>query len=192
MNRYNCSQNIQNNEKLLIKKAKKDPKYFAEIYNDYKPQIFSYILKKVNKRDIAQDLTSITFEKALKKLDYFQWEGVSFGSWLFRIARNTVYDHFRMSKRERKVEFEDNNFEEESIGMAAEILHDQKELELFKKISEFDKKDQYLLYYKYFVGMKNKQIAKKTGLSVSNVGTRLFRIREKLRKLLKSSNESIF
>jgi RNA polymerase sigma-70 factor (ECF subfamily) len=186
MNDINCrsKQHDQEAERLLIKKAKKNKKYFGELYKKYKEKIYHYILKKVSKEEIAQDLTSVTFEKALKKLDYFQWEGISFGSWLYKIARNSVYDHFRLSKADRKEKFEQKNIPEDSMAMELKILHDEQELELFQKISQFKQKDQYLLYYKYFVGMRNKQIAKETGLSVSNVATRLFRIRKKLRKLL--------
>ncbi len=178
-------------ERLLIKKAKKDKKYFGKLYENYKDKIFGYILKKVSVRDVAEDLTSVTFEKALKKLDYFQWQGISFGSWLFKIARNTVYDHFRVSKEDRKFKLDDRENEEKIRTIEAQILHDEKELDLFRAISQFDKEDQYLLYYKYFVGLQNKQIAEKTGLSDSNVATKLFRLRKKLRKILGNGDEEV-
>lgn len=182
MNKKNCQ---PNEERLLVKRAKKNNKHFGKLYTKYKDKIFGYILKKVNSPDVAEDLTSVTFEKALKNINHFQWQGISFGSWLFKIARNTVYDHFRVSKEDRKYTLDDReNNEEDKRSLEAQILHDEKELDLFRAISQFDKEDQYLLYYKYFVGLQNTQIADKTGLSDGNVATKLFRLRKKLRKIL--------
>ena len=56
-----------NEEKELIKQAQKDPEVFAKLYDEYYPKIFGYILKRVANFEIAQDITSETFFKALKK-----------------------------------------------------------------------------------------------------------------------------
>jgi len=60
---------------------------------------------------------------------------------------------------------------------------------LFESISELSEKDQYLIYYKFFEELSNKQIAKITGYSETNIGTKLHRIRKKLHSSL--SNKSL-
>lgn len=173
------------NEILLVRKAQKDKKYFGEIYEKFRKKIRIFITRKVSSDDLAEDLTSQVFEKALKNLDRFRWQGVSLGCWLYKIARNTVYDYYRSARRKRvsnldeDIPIRDENVEDLDSG----ILHDEKELQLYSVISQLDHKDQQLLYYKYFEGLNNKQISKELGLSQSNVATRLHRIRKKMKDL---------
>lgn len=173
-------------ERLLVKKAKRNKKDFDALYKKYSPKIGSFVLKKVNNEVIAADLTSKVFEKALNSLDSYQWQGVSFGSWLYRIARNTVYDYYRTNKANKR-----ENLEEEIIESGYDpddaLLRDERELELYKVISQLNRKDQYLLYYKYFDELDNKEIAQKVGLTEQNVATRLHRIRKRMEKLLKDN-----
>ncbi len=172
-------------EKLLVKKAKRNKKEFAALYEKYNGKINSFILKKINNVSLAADLTSKVFEKALKSLDSFQWQGVSFGSWLYKIARNTVYDYFRTNKANQR-ESLDEEMIESVYDPDENVLRDEKELELYDVISRLNKKDQYLLYYKYFDELGNKVIAEKMGMSEQNVATKLHRIRKKMEKLLKN------
>jgi len=97
-------------EKELVKRAQKEPKAFAELYDKYYSQIFGYILKRVADLEIAQDITSETFFKALKNLWKFRWKNISFcvypvghrrcsfGAWLYRIANNEIANYFRKNK----------------------------------------------------------------------------------------------
>jgi len=59
-------------EKELIKRAKQDPEVFAELYDQYYSKIFGYVLKRTANLEIAQDIVSETFFKALKKLWQFR------------------------------------------------------------------------------------------------------------------------
>ena len=98
-------------EKELVKKAKRNKKDFSALYEKYSDKIRNFIMKKVNNDYIAEDITSKVFEKALKNLDSYQWQGVSFGSWLYRIARNTVYDYYRTNKANRREDLEEEVIE---------------------------------------------------------------------------------
>ncbi|MCD6550128.1 sigma-70 family RNA polymerase sigma factor, partial [bacterium] len=86
-------------EKDLIKKAQKEPEAFGKFYDKYYPQIFGYILKRVVDLEIAQDITSETFFKALKNLWKFRWKNISFCAWLYRIANNEIANYFRKNKK---------------------------------------------------------------------------------------------
>lgn len=88
-----------NDEKELIKRAQKESEAFAKLYDKYYPQIFGYILKRVANLEIAQDVTSETFLKALKNLWKFRWKNISISSWLYRIANNEIANYFRKKQK---------------------------------------------------------------------------------------------
>ena len=171
------------NERKLVRKAQRDPKHFGKIYSHYHPRIRVFVLKKVSDDEIADDVTSMVFEKAIKNLSSFQWQGISFGSWLYRIARNTVYDYYRSAKRKRTSQLTDTVQEglSDDVSLEEDVLHDEQELKLYALIAKLEKKDQYLLYYRYFEGLSIREVSARVELSEANVATRLHRIREKLK-----------
>ena len=89
-------------EKRLIEASKKDKKNFSPIYAHYKNHIYKFFFVRTNDETLSDELTSIVFEKALKGLSNFQWQGISFSAWLYRIARNTLIDYFRGNEKRQK------------------------------------------------------------------------------------------
>ena len=87
-------------ERLLVVAAQKDPTRFAELYELYFEQVYAYIAGRVGSRETAEDLTSEVFHKALTHLKRFEWRGVPFVGWLFRIAANAIVDQAKRSFRE--------------------------------------------------------------------------------------------
>ena len=85
-------------EKELIKEAQKNPEVFAELYDENYPKIFGYILKRVANFEIAQDITSETFFKTLKKLWQFRWRNIPFSAWLYKIANNEIANYYRKNR----------------------------------------------------------------------------------------------
>ena len=79
-------------ERLLVEAAKKDPSRFAELYELNFTQVYAFIARRVGDRDVAQDLTSDVFHKALASIQSFEWRGVPFAGWLLRIAANMIVD----------------------------------------------------------------------------------------------------
>jgi len=174
-------------ERALIKSAQKDKENFGKLYELHYPIIFGYIRKRIENREIAEDLASKTFEKALNAIESFQWQGVSFRAWLFRIARNVLNDYFRAAgRRPKDVSWEaiapiikDKGLRPEEVA-----LRDDDEMALYELMAELDNQEQYLLYYKFFENLTNVEISKITGLSETNVGTKLYRIRNKMKEKL--------
>jgi RNA polymerase sigma-70 factor (ECF subfamily) len=87
-------------ERLLIQAAQKDPTRFAELYEIHFEQVYAYTARRVGSREIAEDLTSEVFHKALANLHRFEWRGVPFVSWLLRIAANAIVDQAKRSSKE--------------------------------------------------------------------------------------------
>jgi RNA polymerase sigma-70 factor (ECF subfamily) len=174
-------------ERKLIKLAQKDKKYFGDLYTQHYPAILGYIKKRIENKEISEDLTSKAFEKALKGLANFQWQGVSFRAWLFRIARNVLNDYFReMGRRPKDVSWEEIAPMIKDKGLKPEdiAIRDTDELSLYELMAELDSEDQYLLYYKFFENLTNVEIAQIMNLSETNVGTKLYRIRNKMKEKL--------
>jgi RNA polymerase sigma-70 factor (ECF subfamily) len=90
----------QADERLLVEAAQKDPARFAELYETHFERVYLFIARRVGDRDVAEDLTSEVFHKALANLKRFEWRGVPFGAWLLRIAANAVTDRGKRSGRE--------------------------------------------------------------------------------------------
>jgi RNA polymerase sigma-70 factor (ECF subfamily) len=76
---------------------------FGELYRLYFDTVFRYIYYRVSTRALAEDLTSETFVRALRRITTFSWQGRDFGAWLVTIARNLVADHFKSSKHRMEV-----------------------------------------------------------------------------------------
>jgi RNA polymerase sigma-70 factor, ECF subfamily len=88
-------------ERLRIEAAQKDPRRFADLYEENFERVYAFVVRRVGDRNHAQDLTSEIFQHALANLQRFEWRGVPFAAWLYRIAANTVADHYQRAARER-------------------------------------------------------------------------------------------
>jgi RNA polymerase sigma-70 factor (ECF subfamily) len=119
-------------EKELVRQAQKNPDAFAELYDVYYPKIFGYVLRRTANLEAAQDITSETFFKALKKLWQFCWRNISFSSWLYKIAANEVNQYFRKAEYKKSVsleEWQEQGFEPVSPrNPESELLEAQEEL----------------------------------------------------------------
>jgi len=85
-------------EHRLSKEAKSDPEAFGLLYDEFLPVIYRYVLRRVSDKEVAEDITSQTFEKALRSIKTLR-EGSSFKIWLYRIAGNTIIDYYRSRSR---------------------------------------------------------------------------------------------
>ena len=79
-------------ERSLIEAAQRDPACFVQLYEDNFERVYAFITRRVGDRHQAQDLTADVFHSALKNLSRFEWRGVPFAAWLFRIAANAIAD----------------------------------------------------------------------------------------------------
>ncbi|MFY1634396.1 ECF subfamily RNA polymerase sigma factor, BldN family [Solwaraspora sp. WMMB335] len=83
----------------LVERAQAgDTEAFGLIYDRYLDTVFRFIYFRVGNRQLAEDLTSDTFLRALKRIGSFTWQGRDPGAWLVTIARNLVADHFKSGR----------------------------------------------------------------------------------------------
>ena len=86
-------------ERLLIEAAQNDPGRFAELYEANFERIYAFIVRRVQDRHEAEDLTAEVFHHALANISRFEWRGVPFAVWLFRIAANAIADRRRRTRQ---------------------------------------------------------------------------------------------
>jgi RNA polymerase sigma-70 factor (ECF subfamily) len=87
-------------ERLLVEAAQKDPARFADLYEINFERVYAYVIRRVGNRAETEDLTSEVFHQALANLKRFEWRGIPFAAWLFRIAANLISDRWQHSGRE--------------------------------------------------------------------------------------------
>lgn len=83
-------------DEAIAERAKRNPAEFAPLYRLYSANIYGYCLLRLASRELAEDATSLTFERALAALP--RYRAHSFRGWLFRIAHNVVVDQQRAHK----------------------------------------------------------------------------------------------
>ena len=87
-------------ERLLIEAAQKDPSRFAALYENNFERVYAFVVRRVRDRHEAEDLTAEVFQHALANLSRFEWRGVPFAVWLYRIAANAIADRWKQLSRE--------------------------------------------------------------------------------------------
>ncbi|HET9951327.1 MAG TPA: sigma-70 family RNA polymerase sigma factor [Candidatus Eisenbacteria bacterium] len=143
------------------------------------PRVYNFFRYRVGDGALAEDLTSLTFEKAWRGRDRYRRDRAAFGTWLFAVARNVAVDHFR--SRRPTVPLEEA--EDLPGGPTPEDLavkrsdHER----LGRLLARRPERERELLALKYGAECTNREIARTTGLSESNVGTILHRAVEALR-----------
>jgi RNA polymerase sigma factor (sigma-70 family) len=98
---YQVQQMELEQEKELVARAKKDPSAFRPLYDEYYRRVFGYILVRTASVADTEDITSEVFLKALKNIRRFEWRGMPFASWLYRIAGNEIANKFRSDGHRR-------------------------------------------------------------------------------------------
>jgi RNA polymerase sigma-70 factor (ECF subfamily) len=86
-------------DRPMIDAAKADPARFAEIYDRHVDRVYAFVSRRTHDRATAEDITSDVFHQALAHLGQFEWRGVPFVAWLFRIASNAIADRWRQDAR---------------------------------------------------------------------------------------------
>jgi RNA polymerase sigma-70 factor, ECF subfamily len=87
-------------ERSLIDAAQADPARFVDLYERYFHRVYAYVARRAPSRAETEDITSEVFEQALINLRKYEWRGVPFLAWLFRIAANALADRWRQTSRD--------------------------------------------------------------------------------------------
>jgi RNA polymerase sigma-70 factor (ECF subfamily) len=196
----NLSEKAQIDFKLVQLAVKGDQKAYAELMSRYKDSIYFMLLKMVNNRDDADDLTIEAFGKAFKNLHQYTPD-FAFSTWLFKIATNNCIDFIR---RKRKFTFSiDKNMENDSgqemqfeiksplLDPEEKMIKKQKALLMRDVVEKLKPRYKRLVELRYFQERSYEEIADELQLPLGTVKAQLFRAREFLYQILKNQEEQI-
>jgi RNA polymerase sigma-70 factor, ECF subfamily len=162
-------------ERLLVEAAQKNPARFAELYEIHFERVYLFVVRRVGDRDVAEDVTSDVFYKALANLKRFEWRGVPFGAWLLRIAANAITD--RGKRGDRELSFADPP----ETGASVEMEQIEDGARLFRLVDELPEDQKQVVIMRFAEQKSIREIAEKLGRSEGAVKQLQFRGLENLK-----------
>jgi RNA polymerase sigma-70 factor (ECF subfamily) len=172
-------------EASLVEQARTDPQAFAELYNRYVGRVFMFALRRTGDRALAEDITSATFEKALRHLRENGWSGKIYLAWLYRITHQQIIQNHRRENRYVSLP-PDQPAGADVESQVQSSLQWRRILRVFQKLS---KRDQEVLALRLFDGLSNAETAEYLNCSPQNVSVRLYRGLKHLRQKLEALGE---
>jgi RNA polymerase sigma factor (sigma-70 family) len=156
------------------------PESFEDLYRKTFPRVYAYVASLLRDRSAAEDVTALAFERAYRRRGRFSARRGSPEAWVFGIARNAALDELRGRKRRARLETEPEDVWTPGPHEEAERAFRRDEVRA--ALATLDSRDRDLVALKFAGGLSNGEIARVLGLSETNVGSRLHRAVEKLRK----------
>lgn len=182
-------------EALWIQKAKENPEEFHHLFDKYYSQMINYILRRTGDTALSKDITANTFLKALQNLSKYEWKGVPFSSWLYRIAINEIKLHFRKNSRifalteERALDLKSELTADQDLLHTEETI--QKNLQ-YKRMNQalckLKEKYQTVLTLRYYEELSIKDISCILQINENTVKTQIYRGLKHLKKAYETLN----
>ncbi|MDT0309643.1 sigma-70 family RNA polymerase sigma factor [Streptomyces sp. DSM 44917] len=158
---------------------------FGCLYDHYSDTVYRYIYYRVGGRATAEDLTSETFLRALRRIGTFTWQGRDFGAWLVTIARNLVADHFKSSRFRLEVTtgemLDANEVERSPEDSVLESLANSALLEAVRKLNP---QQQECVTLRFLQGLSVAETARVMGKNEGAIKTLQYRAVRTLARLL--------
>lgn len=177
-----------------------DQKAYAQLMERYRDSIYFMLLKMVNNRDDADDLTIEAFGKAFNKLHQYT-PNYAFSTWLFKIASNNCIDFIRKKKKnllslDKPLESSDGgemtmDVPSGTLNPEETYIKEQKKILMHGVVEKLKPRYRTLVELRYFKEYSYEEIAQELDLPLGTVKAQLFRAREFLYNILKNSKEKI-
>ncbi len=186
----------------LVRRAvdKKDQKAYAELMSRYRDSIYFMLLKMINNKDDAEDLTIEAFGKAFNRLHQYT-PNYAFSTWLFKIASNNCIDWIRKQKKktlsidspigtddgdEMHIELKGHGLDPSEV-----VIRDQKSEVMREVVEKLKPRYRTLVELRYYKEYSYEEIADELDLPLGTVKAQLFRAREFLENLLSARKDTI-
>lgn len=182
------SQEAMQAEWLEVQAAQRNPAHFRPLYNRYFQQIFRFVFKRTADENIASDVCSQVFLKAMQKIGTYQYKGVPFSAWLYRIASNEVAQHFRNTQKNRVVTVEDRTFSDLIDEVSEEDDFEKTRKKMLSALQQLKESDMVMIEMRFFEERPFKEIAAILNITESNAKVKTYRILEKMKKIMKKNS----
>ena len=173
-------------ERLLIEAAQGDPSRFAELYDANFERVYAYIARRVGNRAETEDLTSEVFHHALANLKRFEWRGIPFAAWLYRIAANLISDRKHASGREQTAD--DPQQVEWVQASPAEIERVERQATLFRLVETLPVEQRRVLISRFVEQKSIKEVAREIQKTEGAVKQLQFRALSTLRSRMEGAD----
>jgi RNA polymerase sigma-70 factor, ECF subfamily len=181
-------------ERLLIEAAQRDPARFAELYELNFERVYAFVIRRVGNRAETEDITADVFHQALANLKRFEWRGIPFAAWLFRIASNLIADRWQHSAREVQDEgqIEAISADSEKAGAAsvrpAEIEQVEQRATLFRLVDTLPAEQKRVLLSRFVDQKSIKEVAQEIRKTEGAVKQLQFRALSTLRARMEGAD----
>lgn len=167
----------------IIRAAQKNPARFSVIYDRFYKPVFVFVYKRIGDEEVTADITSQVFLKALLNLKKYEYRGVPFSSWLFRIAVNEVNLHYRKSKKQVFVPV----LESDLSVLAEEFELPQgknNQALMVDTLNELPEEQSQMIELRFFENYSFRDLGHHYKITEDNAKVRVYRILKKMKKII--------
>lgn len=172
-------------ENEIVARSKRDPRAFAELYEKYFDRIYYYLLRQTDDEETAGDLCSQTFVNVLNHLSKYEFRGLPFSAWLYKIASNEVNKFYRKKKGKKVFSIEEVKVRELVERNNTDGLQDWDE-EIIQRLliylRDLPTEMLHVLQLRFFEDKDFKEIAFILDMTESGAKMRTYRALDKLRR----------
>ncbi|MEJ6777165.1 MAG: sigma-70 family RNA polymerase sigma factor [Crocinitomicaceae bacterium] len=172
-----------------ITNAKRDSECFGPLYKKYHEQIFRYVYQRMDDQELAFDVTSQVFVKAISNLHKYEYRGVPFSSWLYRIAKSELYQAFRDRKARKTINVESMHLFEMIEELEEEDSSENK-IRLMKSLRLLKTNDLQIIELRFFERRSYREIGNVLEITENNAKVKAFRALERLKNLVMNKQTS--
>ncbi len=156
---------------------------FDDLYSEYYARVLAYLRFRVGSSEVAEDLVSLVFERALTHLDSLQAPGAA-GAWLFRIARNCATDYFRRQRPTASLNALEDSSHPRECSPEELLIAQEERTRLFAHLGRLPEREREVIGLKFVACLHNREIARVLNMPEGTVGSILYRTLARLRDAL--------
>ena len=170
----------------LVERAQAgDADAFGELYDRYVDQVYRYIAYRVGSTQLAEDLTSETFLRALRRIGSFTWQGRDVGAWFVTIARNLIADHYKSGRYRMELTTDDVSEAAPALdGPEAEVLESMQNKVLLEAIKKLNAEQQECVVLRFLQSLSVAETAAIMGKNEGAIKALQYRAIRTLGRLL--------
>jgi RNA polymerase sigma-70 factor, ECF subfamily len=160
-----------------------DPEHFGALYERYRDRIHAYLRSRTTSEEDAADLTQQVFAQALGALPRYRARQLSFGAWLFRIARNVAVDFHRRRKATVPLDLVPEALQPAATeDTASRVLEEESLARLRELFIALNAESRELLTLRFVGQLTAPEIAAVLGISEAAIRKRLTRLLQSLKE----------
>jgi RNA polymerase sigma-70 factor, ECF subfamily len=167
-------------EREMILAAQRDREAFTPLYERYVDQIYAYAYSLTHNRELAEDVTAATFARAIEELPRFEWRGVPYSAWLYRVAANLVA---RDRRRPGWIELSPH-VGDDGIGPEEEVTRLDRDARIRAAVDDLPADQRRAVLLRFGGDLRNREIAEIMERSEGAIKLLTFRAMTTLRRRL--------